>query len=152
MRHNLVETILGGVILVVAAGFLLWAYSRSNAGDPGGYTLIAKFDRADGLEVGSDVRISGIKIGRVLGTSLDPRSYRAEVRFSVRSDVELPRDSSAAIVSTSLLGGKYLSLLPGGDDALLSTGEEITLTQSSMNLEDLIGQYIFSTGGGAGQQ
>jgi phospholipid/cholesterol/gamma-HCH transport system substrate-binding protein len=156
MRQNVVETILGAVVLVVAAVFLVWAYGRSNAGDPGGYALVAEFDRADGLEVGSDVRISGIKVGSVLATALDPDSFRARVRFSVREDVELPRDSSAAIVSASLLGGKYLALVPGADEAVLADGEAITLTQSSINLEDLIGQYIFSgpgsggSGGGSG--
>ena len=148
MRHNLVETLLGGVVLIVAAAFLAWAYSRSDAGDPGGYSLLAQFDRADGLDVGSDVRISGIKVGSVLATALDPQSYRAEVRFSIRNGIELAEDSSAAIVSASLLGGKYLSIIPGGAEAMLKDGGQITFTQSSVNIEDLIGQYIFSSGGG----
>ena len=86
--------------------------------------------------------------GSVLGTQLDPKSYRALVRFSVAPNVELSRDSSAAIVSASLLGGKYLSLMPGGDVDLLKNGDEITLTQSSINLEELVGKYIFGTGTG----
>lgn len=150
MSRNIVETLLGAVVLIVAVGFLIWAYGRSNAGDPGGYTLIAKFDRVDGLEIGGDVRISGIKVGQVLSQSLDPQTYRAEVRFSVREGIELPADSSAAIVSTGLLGGKYLALVPGGEEQLLSDGGQITLTQSAVNLEDLIGQYIFGQGGGSG--
>jgi phospholipid/cholesterol/gamma-HCH transport system substrate-binding protein len=151
MRQNIVETILGAIVLIVAIGFLGWAYSRSDVSDRGGYMLRAQFDRADGLDQGSDVRISGIKIGSVLSTSLDPQTYRAEVRFSVRPDVELPQDTSAAIVSASLLGGKYLALSPGAEEAMLGSGDTITFTQSSVNLEDLIGQYIFSTGGGQGQ-
>jgi phospholipid/cholesterol/gamma-HCH transport system substrate-binding protein len=98
--------------------------------------------------MGADVRVSGIKVGKVLEQSLDPETYRAEVRFSVMSDVELPTDSSAAVVSSGLLGGKYLALVPGGDDQLLQEGGEITLTQSSVNIEDLIGKYIFSQGAG----
>ena len=144
MSRNLVETLLGAAVLAVALGFLAWAYGRSDAGDPGGYTLRAKFDRIDGLDAGGDVRISGIKVGQVLGQELDAATYRAQVTFSVRNGVELPADSSAAIVSSGLLGGKYLSIVPGGDDRLLKDGEEITLTQSSVNLEDLIGRYIFS--------
>jgi phospholipid/cholesterol/gamma-HCH transport system substrate-binding protein len=154
MSRNIVETILGAVVLVVAIGFLLWAYGRSEAGDPGGYALRAKFDRVDGLEVGGDVRISGIKVGQVLAQRLDPQTYRAEVTFSVREGIEVPADSSAAIVSSGLLGGKYLALVPGGDESLLKDGGEITLTQSSVNLEDLIGRYIFGQGapaGGGGQ-
>lgn len=150
MSRNIVETILGAVVLAVAIGFLVWAYDRSSAGDPGGYTLNAKFDRVDGLEVGGDVRISGIKVGQVLAQQLDPVTYRAQVTFSVREGIEVPSDSSAAIVSSGLLGGKYLALVPGGDEQLLADGGEITLTQSSVNFEDLIGRYIFSQGGAAG--
>jgi phospholipid/cholesterol/gamma-HCH transport system substrate-binding protein len=150
MSRNIVETVLGAVVLAVALGFLAWAYGRSDAGDPGGYTLTAKFDRVDGLETGGDVRISGIKVGQVLGQRLDPQTYRAEVTFSVRDGIELPSDSSAAIVSSGLLGGKYLSVVPGGDVELLESGDEITLTQSSINLEDLIGRYIFSGQGNQG--
>lgn len=152
MSHNVVETVLGGVVLAVAVGFFAWAYGRSEIGDPGGYTLVASFDRADGLGTGADVRVSGIKVGRVIDTSLDPLTYRARVSFSVMSDVQLPSDSSAAIVSSGLLGGKYLSLAPGAEDAMLKQGEEITLTQSAVNLEDLIGRYIFSQGAPSGGQ
>jgi phospholipid/cholesterol/gamma-HCH transport system substrate-binding protein len=143
MPRNIVETVLGAVVLAVALGFLAWAYGRSDAGDPGGYTLRAKFDRVDGLDTGGDVRISGIKVGKVVAQGLDPQTYRAQVTFSVRNGIELPSDSSAAVVSSGLLGGKYLSLVPGGDDRLLKDGDEITLTQSAVNLEDLIGRYIF---------
>jgi phospholipid/cholesterol/gamma-HCH transport system substrate-binding protein len=148
MRHNIVETILGAIVLVVAAGFLIWAYGRSGAGDPGGYSLNAQFDRIDGLDIGSDVRISGIQVGKVLAASLDPQTYRAKVVFSVRQGVELPSDSSASIVSASLLGGKYLALVPGGEDRMLKSGDALTLTQSSVNLEDLIGRYIFGSASG----
>lgn len=150
MSRNIVETVLGAVVLLVAVAFLAFAYARSDVGDPGGYELVARFDRVDGLNTGADVRISGIKVGAVLGQWLDPQTYRAAVRFSVAPDVELPADSSAAIVSEGLLGGKYLSLVPGADDRLLGPGDELTLTQSSLVLEDLIGQLIFSQGGGNG--
>ena len=116
MSRNIVETLLGAAVLAVALGFLAWAYGRSNAGDPGGYRLRAKFDRVDGLDTGGDVRMSGIKVGKVLAQELDPATYRAQVDFSVRNGIELPADSSAAIVSSGLLGGKYLSLVPGGDE------------------------------------
>ncbi len=152
MSRNIVETLLGAAVLAVALGFFAWAYGRSDAGDPGGYTLRARFDRVDGLETGGDVRISGIKVGRVLAQELDPQTYRAVVTFSVRNGLELPSDSTAAIVSSGLLGGKYLALAPGGDDRLLQDGGEITLTQSSVNLEDLIGRYIFSGQGGQSGQ
>jgi phospholipid/cholesterol/gamma-HCH transport system substrate-binding protein len=150
MSRNVVETILGAVVLIVAIGFGAWAYGRSNLGDSSGYELRAQFDRADGLDVGADVRISGIKVGRVLAQSLDQETYRAEVTFSVRNGIELPADSSAAIMSASLLGGKFLAIVPGGDDKMLKNGEEITLTQSAVNLEDLIGKFIYGSASGGG--
>jgi phospholipid/cholesterol/gamma-HCH transport system substrate-binding protein len=148
MTRNVLETLLGAVVLLVAVVFLAFAYRSSQIGETDGYQLTARFDRVDGLNKGSDVRISGIKVGTVTGQDLDPATYRAAVRFSVQNGIELPSDSSAAIVSDGLLGGKYLSLEPGGDIEMLKGGDEISLTQSSVRLEDLIGQMIFSGGQG----
>lgn len=148
MSRNLLETLLGAVVLIVAVGFLAFAYNSSQIQQNDGYELIARFDKVDGLEPGSDVRISGIKVGTVLDQTLDPETYRAEVRFNLREDVRLPADTSAAVVSNGLLGGKYLALVPGGDIEMLEAGDEVTLTQSAVNLEDLIGHMIFSQGGG----
>jgi phospholipid/cholesterol/gamma-HCH transport system substrate-binding protein len=150
MTRNVLETLLGAVVLIVAVGFLTFAYRSSQVSDSGGYELLARFDRVDGLEPGADVRISGIKVGSVLAQTLDPESFRAEVRFTLRNDVKLPLDSSAAVVSNGLLGGKYLAVVPGGDVEVLEPGDEMTLTQSAINLEDLIGHLIFSQGGGTG--
>jgi phospholipid/cholesterol/gamma-HCH transport system substrate-binding protein len=147
MSRNLLETLLGAIVLIVAIGFLLFAYNTSQVKEDGGYELIARFDKVDGLERGSDVRISGIKVGTVLDQTLDPETYRAEVRFSLREDIQLPADTSAAVVSNGLLGGKYLALIPGGDIEMLEPGGEVTLTQSAVNLEDLIGHMIFNQGG-----
>jgi phospholipid/cholesterol/gamma-HCH transport system substrate-binding protein len=144
MTRNLLETLLGAIVLIVAIVFLGFAYNASQLGDESGYELIARFDRVDGLQRGSDVRIGGIKIGTVVDQNLDPATYRAEVRFTIRDDVELPADSSVAVASDGLLGGKYLSLVPGGDVEMLGAGDEVTLTQSAINLEDLIGRFIFS--------
>jgi phospholipid/cholesterol/gamma-HCH transport system substrate-binding protein len=150
MTRNVLETLLGAVVLIVAVGFLTFAYRSSQVSDSGGYELLARFDRVDGLEPGADVRISGIKVGSVLAQTLDPESFRAEVRVTLRDDVKLPLDSSAAVVSNGLLGGKYLAVVPGGDVEVLEPGDEMTLTQSAINLEDLIGHLIFSQGGGGG--
>ena len=148
MTRNILETLLGAVVLIVAVGFLALAYNSSQIQQTDGYELIARFDKVDGLEPGSDVRISGIKVGSVLDQTLDPETYRAEVRFSLREDVRLPADTSAAVVSNGLLGGKYLALVPGGDIEMLEDGDEVTLTPSAVNLEDLIGHMIFCQGGG----
>jgi phospholipid/cholesterol/gamma-HCH transport system substrate-binding protein len=146
MKRNLLETLLGAVVLIVAIVFLVFAYSASQLGDESGYELVARFDRVDGLQRGNDVRIGGIKVGTVVDQTLDPQTYRAMVRFTMREDVEVPADSSVAVASDGLLGGKYLSLVPGGDVEMLAAGDEVTLTQSAINFEDLIGHFIFSQG------
>jgi len=148
MKRNIVESVLGALVLFVALGFFVWAYARAEVGDPGGYTLVAKFDRIDGLDPGGPVRISGIRVGQILSMDLDPVSFRAQVRFSVARHIELPADSAAQVLSSSLLGGKYLAIVPGGDDLVLADGDEIQFTQSSINFEDLIGQFMFSQGAG----
>jgi phospholipid/cholesterol/gamma-HCH transport system substrate-binding protein len=144
MSRSFVETLLGAVVLLVAIAFVAYAYTTSDIRNPPGYTLRAKFDRIDGIQVGTDVRISGIKVGQVVASNLDTRSFRAEVVFTVREDVELPADSSVSVVSESLLGGRFLLIQPGGDDELLVAGDEVMFTQSAINLEDLIGRFVFS--------
>jgi len=150
MNRNFLETVLGAVVLVVAIGFLYYAYQNNQTTEGGSYELLAQFDRIDGLDNGADVRIGGIKVGSVISQVLDPASYRAQVQFTVQDNVELPLDSSAAIMSDGLLGGKYLSVDPGGDIDMLEAGDELTLTQSAIRLEDLIGQLIYSGGSGGG--
>ncbi len=144
MGGNLVETLIGAVVLIVAAGFLFFAYGRADVGAVAGYEVIAKFERVDGLAIGSDVRMSGIKIGTVLNQTLDKVDYLAVVRLSVAPSVKLPDDTSAEIVSDGLLGSKYVSLVPGGADEIIEAGGEIKFTQSSVSLEQLIGKLMFS--------
>ena len=149
MRRSVIETIMGAVVLVVAGLFLFFAYSSSNVSATGGYELVARFNRVDGLANGSDVRMSGIKIGSVVGQSLDPTSYRAIVRLSVDSSIQLPSDTTARIQSDGLLGNAYMVLEPGGAEEMLAQGGEIEFTQDAVNLVDLLGRFIFSPGAGA---
>ena len=149
MKRNVIETIMGAVVLLVAVTFLAFAYTTSNLRRVEGYEVIAKFNRVDGLENGSDVRMSGIKIGSVLDQRLDPETYLAVVRLSIADAVRLPLDSSAKIQSESLLGNSYISLEPGADEAAIEPGGEIRYTQDPLILGDLIGRFIF---GGAEQK
>ncbi|HUB16753.1 MAG TPA: outer membrane lipid asymmetry maintenance protein MlaD, partial [Acetobacteraceae bacterium] len=142
-RRNLAEVLTGAVVLLVAAGFLAYAIAHSGRSPAGGYQLYAKFDHIGGLTVGSDVRLAGVKVGSVASTSLDPKTYQAVVGFTVADDVKLPKDSSATITSESLLGGNYLSLSPGGDEAMLQPGQTVTITQGAINVEQLLGNFIF---------
>jgi phospholipid/cholesterol/gamma-HCH transport system substrate-binding protein len=144
-RHNPAELVTGAVVLAVAGGFLVFAVAntgRSFAPD-GGYTLRASFDHVDGLILGADVRIAGVKVGSVDSIKLDPKTFQADVAFSVQSGVTLTTDSSATVATDGLLGGKYLALAEGGDEKNIPPGGEITITQGSVNLEALLGKYIF---------
>lgn len=143
-RRNIAEIATGAVVLAVAAGFLAYAVAHSGRSVTAGYALNARFDRIDGLNVGADVRMAGVKVGTITASRIDPKTYLAEVNFTVQQGLDLPKDSSAEIVSDGLLGGKYLSLVPGGDDAVLKPGERVTITQSSISLEQLLGKFIFS--------
>lgn len=148
MGKHVIETIMGAVVLLVAAGFLVFAYSSSNISSTKGYKLYAQFDRADGINVGSDVRISGIKVGQVSSQRLDPKSYLAQVFVTIDETVKIPADSTAEIVSDGFLGGKYLSIVPGGDDTMLAENGRIKYTQSAINIESLIGKFMYGGTGG----
>ncbi len=148
MSSNLVESLIGALVLVVAGWFLLFAYERTDGAVSGGYELVARFDQIDGIGVGSDVRLAGIKVGSVTASRLDSDTYQAVIRFSVDSGVGLPVDTAAAVAQEGLLGGKYLSLLPGGMEDMLADGDEIEETQDSLDLLGIIGK--FATGSSDG--
>ena len=143
-QRNLTELVAGAAVLLVAAGFLGYAVANTGRGSVSGLTFRAKFDRIDGLVVGSDVRLAGVKIGSVLATGVDPTSYQAIVTFSVQAGLRLPIDSSAEISSEGLLGGKSIALVPGGDEKMLADGGAFTITQSAVSLEQLLGKFIFN--------
>jgi phospholipid/cholesterol/gamma-HCH transport system substrate-binding protein len=148
-RHSAVEIATGAAVLVVAGGFLV--YAVANTGQQfgaSGYRLNAVFDHVDGLSSGADVRIAGVKVGNVETIRLDPKTYLADVGFTVQNDISLTTDSSATIATDGLLGGKYLALATGGAETTLKPGATITITQGSLNLEALIGKYIFGSTGG----
>jgi phospholipid/cholesterol/gamma-HCH transport system substrate-binding protein len=148
MRGNVIEVVIGAVVLVVAALFLVFAYRTSQSRTvSGGYEVTADFARIDGIHQGSDVRISGIKVGTVVADELDPKTYLATIRMSIDPTVQLPDDTVAQVTSSGLLGDKYMSLAPGGSDTMIPPGGKIQYTQSSISLESLIGQMMFSTPG-----
>ncbi len=144
MQRNVVETIIGGIVLLVAAIFLVFAYTSTDVTPSTGYEVVAKFDRIGDLKKGSDVHVSGIRIGTVVRQDLDPDTFLAVVHMNLDSDIKLPKDTSARIESTGLLGGARMALEPGGDEDNLEDGDEIIYTQGAVSLMDLIGQAIFS--------
>ena len=145
MQHNLVETLVGAFVIAVSAIFLSYGYSVSDMSPKSGYKLIAEFDRIDGLTVGSDVRMSGIKVGTVIDQELNKQNFYAIVTLSINDDIELPDETSAKITMEGLLGGNYVSLTPGGGFDLLTDGDEISYTQGSVDLIGLVSQAMFST-------
>lgn len=145
MRGNLVETLIGAIVLIAAAVFLTFAYNRADVGTVEGYELFARFDRVDGVEVGSDVLLSGIKVGTVVDITLDRETYLAVMRFSIDESIRLPEDTSAEVGSGGLLGGKFIALVPGGAEEMLGVGGEIRFTQGSVDIVALLGRAIFSS-------
>lgn len=144
--RSLLEVAAGAAVLLVAAVFLGYALLHSGRGSVSadGLQLTARFDRIDGLANGADVRIAGVKVGTVTGSRIDPETFGAELTFRVDRSLKLPSDTSAEITSEGLLGGKYVSLVPGGSERLLADGGRITETQGSVSLESLLGRFIFS--------
>jgi phospholipid/cholesterol/gamma-HCH transport system substrate-binding protein len=147
MSRNVIETVMGAVVLAVAVFFLVFAYTSADLRTVDGYELIARFDRVDGLNVGSDVRVSGVKVGSVVAQRLDPTTFLAEVHMNIDPAVRLPTDSVAVIASEGFLGGKYMSLDPGGAEDMIPAGGTVEFTQSTPGLEQLLGQVIYSLQG-----
>jgi len=145
--RNLAEVLAGLAVIAVTALFLGYALTTSGrvgGAATSGLTLSAKFDRIDGLGQGADVRIAGVRVGSVTAQRIDPVTFLAVLTLSVDGGLRLPEDTSAEITSESLLGGKYVALVPGGADRLLRDGGELTITQSAVSLESLLGRFIFS--------
>lgn len=146
LKEHLAEALAGLAVLAIAGWFLVFALGRTGASGTDSYDLKARFPNATGIAVGSDVRVSGMKVGTVTAQALDPASYQAVVTLRVDKAVTLPLDSSAAITSEGLLGGSFIALVPGGDPEKLAPGDEITDTQGSTDLLGLIGSVINRSG------
>jgi phospholipid/cholesterol/gamma-HCH transport system substrate-binding protein len=147
MTGNVIETVMGAVVLVVAALFLFFAYSTSQVRAVQGYQVTAQFERIDGIRDGGDVRIAGVKVGSIVSASLDPKTFLADVQMSIDPAYKLPDDTVAEIISAGLLGDRYLALVPGGSEQTIPPGGRIKFTQAPVSLENLIGQMIFSQPG-----
>jgi len=147
MRESLTEVVVGAVVLVAAVGFL--AYAAQATGfrrDGDGYDLTASFRSAEGVQLGSDIRLAGVKIGTVTAMRLNPETYRAETVFSIDPDVPVPDDSSAVVASEGLLGGTYIEIVPGGSFEMFMPGAEIIDTQGAVSLLQLLLQYVGGDG------
>jgi phospholipid/cholesterol/gamma-HCH transport system substrate-binding protein len=147
MKRNIIETVLGAVVLVVGGVFLVYSSTVTDAGKVSGYDISVSFNEIGSLKTGDDVRIGGVKIGTVEAIRLDPATYRADVTLSIENDVKIPTDTAARVSSESLMGGNYLALDVGGDEENIRPGGKIQYSQDAQNLESLLGKFIFSMNG-----
>lgn len=143
MNKKPVETIMGIVVIFVAAFFLYFAYQVSDLQVVKGYDINARFLKVGGLNVGSDVRINGIKVGTVIAQNLDPEDYVADVELSISSNIQLPKDSVVSIVSDGLVGNKFIKIEPGKSKEFLQNGDTVANTKDFKTLEDMVGEIIF---------
>ncbi len=149
MGRNAIETVMGAVVLMMAVMFMYFAYTTAEIRTVQGYNVSAAFYKIGGLNKGSDVRINGIKVGTVTKQSLDPETYDAVVSMSIKSNIKLPVDTTAAIASEGILGGKYVRLEPGTKKTYIADGGSITKIKDFKSLEDQVGKIIFlATGSG----
>ena len=142
--HNFFDFLVGTIVLGVAITFFTISFKSSKISSDNGYKILAKFDNADGINIGSDIKISGVKVGTISEQNLDAESFQAVLKFNIYNHIKIPTDSSAKIVSEGLLGSKYIAITPGGDDEFMKDGQEINFTQSSINFEELLGKFIFN--------
>ena len=149
-QNNVAETLIGAVVIAVAVGFLAFAYTRTGSGSLSGYEINAKMPKVDGLSVGTDVRLAGIKIGTVSDLTLDPKTYLVTVHMNIRNDIKLPVDSSVLVTQAGFLGGQYLSITPGGDDKMMTAGAYFESAQGSIDVMNLVGR--FATGANTSNQ
>jgi phospholipid/cholesterol/gamma-HCH transport system substrate-binding protein len=148
MTESKTEILVGGLVLAVAVGFLVFA-GQTTGMTRGAeeYRLNASFRSIDGVSIGTDVRMAGVKIGRVTDISLDPETYRAQTVFTVEQGIEVPDDSAVSISSEGLLGGNYVEIQPGGSPFYLAAGDEIEFTQSSIGLISLLTKFVSGESG-----
>lgn len=152
MGRNLIETIMGAVVLLVAAFFLVFAYRQADIGAVKGYPVSAAFASVGGLSNGGDVRINGIKVGTVIDQQIDPNTFNAVVHMSISPDIHLPADTVASVDSEGLLGGKFVKLQPGRSAQSIPPGGTITQTRNYESLEEMVGKVIFlATDSGQGK-
>ena len=146
MRNNLLESLIGFVVILIAIIFFIYSYSMmGNKNSSRTYEITAVFNEVSGLMSGSDVRLSGIKIGSVTSQTLNADTFDAVVSMQINNDIKIPTDSSAKISAEGLLGGNYISIEPGGSDEILSDGDVIEFTQGSIDLIGLLGNAVFGS-------
>ena len=145
MSENRLEIAVGGVVLALAVGFAVFlAQSTGLSGSSSSYPISASFRSAEGISVGTDIRLAGVKIGTISDLELNSETYRAVSILSVRNDVRIPDDSALVVASEGLLGGSFIEVIPGASFDYLEAGDEIIDTQGSVSLIQLLLKFVSS--------
>lgn len=145
MKQNTLETMVGFIVLLIAATFFTFVYKNSNySSRTSGYDVIAKFQNIDGIVKGAEIKLAGIKIGYVSEIDLEQETYDASVKLRINDNVSIPKDSNAIVSTNGILGGKYIRINPGASDDMLKAEGRIIFTQSALNIEDLISKLMYS--------
>ncbi|MCH2095747.1 MAG: outer membrane lipid asymmetry maintenance protein MlaD [Rhodobacteraceae bacterium] len=147
MSTQTTEVLVGAVVLVAALTF--GVYTAQTAGlsfDRGGYELTASFRSLEGVSVGTDVRLAGVKVGTVTSVDLNPETFRAETVVTIQEGIDIPDDSAIVISSEGLLGGNFVEISPGGSPFAFEPGAEVFDTQGSISLVSLLMKFV--SGGG----
>lgn len=143
MMSRTIGYILAGAVFWLAIGLVAYyAFTSGGLAHRGDYRLGATFDQVDGLTVGAPVYLAGVKIGEVTRLTLDPRSYRPKITFGIRSGIRLPTDSGALVMSDGVLGGKFVRIEPGSDDAFMKPGDDFQFVQDSVIVEQLLERVV----------
>ena len=147
MKQTNLEFLVGAFVLLGLAAVAYLTVKLGAGTLLGGdtYMLEARFTSVSGLNAGSNVVVAGVPVGRVESIRMEPSEYTAIVTLNVMAGLKLPTDSMASIKTTGLIGDKYLALSPGADETYLKAGERITMTESSVDLESLIGKMAFGS-------
>jgi len=140
-QNNLAESLIGAGVVAVALLLAALAYYRTGTGSVSGYEINAKLPKADGLAIGTDVRLAGITVGTVSDLTLDPKTYLVTVHMNIREDIKLPLDSSVLVTQAGFLGGQYLSITPGGDEQMMAAGSFFENAQGSIDMMGLVGRF-----------
>tara|TARA_B100001094_G_scaffold131698_1_gene127476 strand:+ start:272 stop:712 length:441 start_codon:yes stop_codon:yes gene_type:complete len=143
MKENVLEILIGSIVLIFAFVFVIFSLSSAGLQQKGKF-INAEFGNIAGLKVGDDVLIAGIKVGEVSSNTLDSKSYLAIVKLNLKNNIFIPDDSIAKISSASLLGGQYVEIIPGASDEMLKDDETIYDSRDPVSLTDLLGQAVFS--------
>ena len=147
MSHNTTEVLVGGVVLAAAIGFAVYAGQATGLSQSGAeYKLNASFRSLEGVGVGTDVRLAGVKIGTVTDVELNTQTYRADTHFSVQQGIDIPDDSAIVVSSEGLLGGNFVEIMPGGSPFNFEPGDEIEDTQGAVSLITLLLKFVSGSG------